>query len=329
MTFAYPWLLAAPLLYLVIRILRREPRSTVSFPSASFLSSLPRSVRQRLREPILNTLAFIAIIALSVAAARPQKIMVVQQERASRNIVLVVDASNSMSARDFPTSIGQTTRMEGLKATVAEYVRTRSRDRIALVVFGNTAYLQSPLTSDTALVEELVKSIQPRMAGDGTAIGDGLGLALKRLREVKDGTKAIILMTDGVNTAGQVSPIKAAHIAKDLGIQIHTIGIGTGSAPILNQPLGGMLGAPLGPMADFDEKTLKEIATMTGGSYFNASSQEGIRQVYKEIEKLTETEEEQPDKTIVEELYAPFVLIALVAYLLGTGLAATYFMKVA
>jgi Ca-activated chloride channel family protein len=328
MTFAYPWLLAAPLLYLIVRFLCREPKSSVAFPSASFLSSLPKSVRQKMRGPILNTLVGIAITSLSVAAARPLKILVVPQERASRNIVLVVDASNSMSARDFPTSLGQTTRMEGLKATVAEYVRTRSRDRIALVVFGNTAYLQSPLTSDTNLVEELVKSIQPRMAGDGTAIGDGLGLALKRLREVKEGTKAIILMTDGVNTAGQVSPIKAAHIAKDLGIQIHTIGIGVGAAPILNQPLGGMLGAPLGPMADFDEKTLKEIATMTGGSYFNASSQEGIREVYKEIEKLTETEEEQPDKTIVEELFAPFVFIALVAYLLGTLLASTYFMKV-
>ena len=328
MTFAYPWLLAAPLLYILVRVLRREPTSTVSFPSASFLASLPRSVRQKLREPVLNILAFIAIAALSIAAARPQKIMVVQQDRASRNIVLVVDASNSMSARDFPTSLGQTTRMEGLKATVAEYVRSRLNDRVALVVFGNTAYLQSPLTSDNSLVEELVKSIQPRMAGDGTAIGDGLGLALKRLREVKEGTKAIILMTDGVNTAGQVSPIKAAHIAKDLGIQIHTIGIGVGSAPLLNQPLGGMLGAPLGPMADFDEKTLKEIATMTGGSYFNASSQEGIQQVYKEIEKLTETEEEQPDKIIVEELFAPFAMIAFGAYLLGTALAVTYFMKV-
>ncbi|MEY4668304.1 MAG: hypothetical protein RL518_1003 [Pseudomonadota bacterium] len=329
MTFAYPWLLAAPLLYILIRLLRREPKSSVSFPSTTFLASLPKSVRQRLREPVLNTLLFFTIASLSVAAARPQKITVVQQERASRNIVLVVDASNSMSARDFPTSLGQTTRMEGLKATVAEYVRSRSRDRIALVVFGNTAYLQSPLTSDTHLVEELVRSIQPRMAGDGTAIGDGLGLALKRLREVKDGTKAIILMTDGVNTAGQISPIKAAHVAKDLGIQIHTIGIGTGAAPILNQPLGGMLGAPIGPMADFDEKTLKEIATMTGGSYFNASSQEGIREVYQEIEKLTETEQEQPDRTVVEELYAPFVALALLAYLLGLLLSASVFMKVA
>lgn len=328
MTFAYPWLLIAPLLYLIVRWTCREPKSSALFPSASFLSSLPKSARQRLREPVLNTLMFCAIVGLSVAAARPQKTLVVEQPRASRNIVLVVDASNSMSARDFPTSLGTTTRMEGLKATVADYVRNRSNDRIALVVFGNTAYLQSPLTSDTHLVEELVRSIQPRMAGDGTAIGDGLGLALKRLREVKDGTKAIILMTDGVNTAGQVSPTKAAHIAKDLGIQIHTIGIGTGSAPILQQPLGGMLGAPLGPMADFDEKTLKEIASMTGGSYFNASSQEGMREVYQQIEKLTETEEEQPDKTIVEELFGPFVLAATVAYLLSVILAATYFMKV-
>ena len=328
MTFAYPWLLAAPLLYLLVRQVCRSPKSTVLFPSASFLGALPKSLRQKLREPVLNGLMVCVVVALSVAAARPQKITVVEQERASRNIVLVVDASNSMSARDFPTSLGATSRMEGLKATVADYVRTRSRDRLALVVFGNTAYPQSPLTSDTHLIEELVKSIQPRMAGDGTAIGDGLGLALKRLRDVKDGTKAIILMTDGVNTAGQVSPIKAAHVAKDLGIQIHTIGIGTGSAPLLQQPLGGMLVAPVGPMADFDEKTLKEIASMTGGSYFNASSQEGMQEVYKEIEKLTETEEEQPDKTIVDELFGPFVMIAIGAYLVSLTLSATYFLKV-
>ena len=328
MTFAYPWFLITPLLYLLVRRVCREPKSVALFPSASVLGALPKSTRQRLREPVLNMLMVLAIVALSAAAARPQKTLVFEQPRASRNIVLVVDASNSMSARDFPTSLGTTTRMEGLKATVADYVRTRANDRIALVVFGNTAYLQSPLTSDTHLVEELVKSIQPRMAGDGTAIGDGLGLALKRLREVKEGTKAIILMTDGVNTAGQVSPIKAAHVAKDLGIQIHTIGIGTGAAPILQQPLGGMLGAPLGPMADFDEKTLKEIASMTGGSYFNASTQAGMQQVYQEIEKLTETEEDQPNKTIVEELFGPFVLVASVAYLLSVLLAATYFMKV-
>ncbi len=270
----------------------------------------------------------ITIIALSVAAARPQRISVVEQEESRRNIILVVDASNSMSARDFPTTLGTTSRMEGVKTVVAEYVRARSHDRVGLVVFGETAYLQSPLTSDTSLVEELVKSLQPRMAGDGTAIGDGLGLGLKRLRDVKDGTKAIILMTDGVNTAGQVSPIKAAHVAKDLGIQVHTIGIGTGSTPLMNQPLGGMLQIPVGPMADFDEQTLKTIADLTGGSYFNASSLEAFKEVYRKIEQLTETEEEQPDRTIVEEFFAPCVLVAAISFAIALVLSATYFFKV-
>jgi Ca-activated chloride channel family protein len=166
------------------------------------------------------------------------------------------------------------------------------------------------------------------MAGDGTAIGDGLGLALKRLREVKDGTKAIILMTDGVNTAGQVTPLKAAQVAKELGVQVHTIGIGTGSSPMMQQPLGGLLSVPVGPMAEFDEKTLKNIANITGGEYFNASSLEDFQKVYKNIEKLTETEEQQPDRLLIEELYPPFVLIAALTYILALLLSATYFMKI-
>jgi len=328
MTFTYPWLLALPLAYLLARFARPAVKSIAHFPSAAFLNVLPRSLRQRAREPILNALMLVTIGALSIAAARPQKVSIVEQERSGRNIILVVDASHSMAAQDFPTSFGQTSRMEGIKSVVAEYVRARSNDRVGLVVFGNTAYLQSPLTTDTAMVEELVRSLQPRMAGDGTAIGDGLGLALKRLREVKEGTKAIILMTDGVNTAGRVSPLKAADVAANLGIQIHTIGIGTGSAPLIQQPLGGLLGAQLGPMADFDEKTLKSIAQVTGGEYFNARSLEAFKDVYKKIEKLTETADHQPDRAIVEELFAPFVLIALLAYLLALALAATYFMKV-
>lgn len=328
MTFAYPWFLAAPILYLVIRLTRRAPRSTATFPSVSFLRALPTTLKQKIREPLLKTLTFVTICALALAAARPQKITVVTQNESGRNIVLVVDASNSMSAQDFPTSLGRTSRMEGIKSVVAEYVRARAGDRVGLVVFGNTGYLQSPLTTDTALVEELVRALQPRMAGDGTAIGDGLGLALKRLREVKEGTKAIILMTDGVNNAGQVSPIKAAHVAKDLGIQVHTIGIGTESTPMLNQPLGGILGMPTGPMAEFDEKTLKEIADLTGGTYFNAANLEDFKKVYREIEKLTSTDQEQPDKTIVEELFAPCLLVATIAYILALLLAATYFLKI-
>ena len=328
MTFAYPYLLLAPLVYIALRWFRAPRQESASFPSVAFLSSLPRSLRQRARAPVVSLLSLATVIALSLAAARPQKVTVVDQDRSGRNIVLVIDTSNSMSARDFPTSFGFTSRMEGVKTVVAEYVRARSQDRIGLVVFGNTSYLQSPLTTDTALVEELVKYLFPRMAGDGTAIGDGLGLALKRLRDVKEGTKAIILMTDGVNTAGQVSPLKAAQVAKEMGVQIHTIGIGTGAAPLGNQPLGGILGLPVGPMAEIDENTLRTIADTTGGAYFNASNLEDFKEVYRKIEQLTKTEEEQPAKTIVDELYPPFAGVAIACYLMLVALTSTYLSKV-
>ena len=328
MTFAYPWLLALPLAYLIIRFGRRSVPQSAVFPSTTFLGALPKSFKQKAREPVLSTLMLLTVIALSVAAARPQRVTVMEQPRMARNIMLVVDASNSMSARDFPVQLGHTSRMEGIKGVVAEYVRTRSRDRVGLVVFGNTGYLQAPLTTDTSLVEEMVKSMQPRMAGDGTAIGDGLGLALKRLREVKDGAKAIVLMTDGVNTAGQVSPLKAAQVAKDLGVQIHTIGIGMGAAPMGQQPLGGMLGMPVGHMAEFDEKTLRSIADLTGGAYFNAGSLADFKKVYQKIEELTETEGDQPDRLLVDELFAPWVLAAFITYALALLLSCTYFMKI-
>jgi Ca-activated chloride channel family protein len=228
--------------------------------------------------------------------------------------------------------------MEGVKSVVAEYVRSRRGDRIGLVVFGNTSYLQSPLTSDTLLVEKLVMDLQPRMAGDGTAIGDGLGLALKRIKGVEGRSKAIILMTDGVNTAGQVSPIKAAEIAKELGIQIHTIGIGSGSVQLGTGGLGqggiaSFLGAQIanqmgGQTAEFDEVTLKEIASLTGGVYFNATSLEGFKDVYKQIDQLNTTENAQPDRPIIHELFAPWVGFGLTCLLISAILQATVFRRV-
>jgi Ca-activated chloride channel family protein len=218
--------------------------------------------------------------------------------------------------------------MEGVKTVVAEYVRSRRQDRIGLVVFGNTAYLQSPLTNDLSLVEKLVQQLQPRMAGDGTAIGDGLGLALKRLRGMEGSSKAIILMTDGVNTAGQVAPLKAAQIARELGIQIHTIGIGTGSTPIGGDPFGGVLGAPGQVMVDFDESTLKEIARLTNGVYFNAKSLESFKEIYHQIDRLSQTEQQQPVQPIIHELFAPWATLGLITLLLSLGLQASLFRRI-
>jgi Ca-activated chloride channel family protein len=320
MTFALPAACIAPLLYLLARLLRRKRRiMSVNAASASFLRELPVSLKLRLRTPILALLECTVIATLTVAAARPQRVTIVEQPKAARNIMLVIDASNSMSGKDFPTSLGVTTRMEGVKTVVAEYVRSRRQDRVGLIVFGNTSYLQSPLTSDMTLVESLVQQLQPRMAGDGTAIGDGLGLALKRLRDIEGESKAIILITDGVNTAGQVSPLKAAQIARELGIQIHTVGIGTGAVAIG----AGALGVGRAMMADFDEATLKEIAKVTNGVYFNARSLEGFAEVYRTIDRLSQTEQEQPDRPIVEELFLPWAIAALSALLLSVLLQTT------
>lgn len=328
MTFAVPLAFAIGLAYVILRLLpRRGLPQSVPCGNGSFFAKLPVSQRVRLRTPTLSTLEAVAIVSLTVAAARPQKVTIIDQPNLGRNIMLVVDVSRSMAAEDFPTSFGKTSRMEGVKTVVAEYVRSRQSDRVGLIVFGNTAYLQSPLTTDTQLVEGLVNGLQPGMAGDGTAIGDGLGLALKRLKDINDSSRAIILMTDGVNTAGQVSPLKAASIAKELGVEVHTIGIGTGKA-MLGQPgFGGLLGGPA-QMADFDESTLKEMASMTGGVYFNATSLDGFKDVYRQIDKLSETEQQQPQKPIIEELFGPCVLVAMIAVLMSLTLQATYFRRV-
>lgn len=329
MTFAYPFAAIAPVVYLLVRLWRGR-RSIESIPAASsrFLRELPRSLRLKLRAPTLLCLESVTIIAVTVAAARPQKVTIIEQPQMGRNIMFVIDTSNSMSGQDFPSSFGMTSRMEGVKTVVAEYVRSRRQDRIGLVVFGNTSYLQSPLTNDVFLVEKLVQLLQPRMAGDGTAIGDGLGLALKRLRDIEGSSKAIILITDGVNTAGQVPPLKAAQIAKELGIQIHTIGIGTGATPLGGNSIGGLLNPMSGVMVDFDEKTLKEIASLTGGVYFNAKSLEGFKEIYSQIDALEKTKQEQPSKPLVHELFAPWATIGLISLLLSIATQATVFRRI-
>ncbi len=328
MTFAFPAAFIAPFAYLALRLLSRKTRTeSVSAASSSLLRALPTTLRLRLRKPSLIFLEAATMLLITIAAARPQVVSIVEQPKLARNIMLVIDTSNSMSGEDFPTKLGATSRMEGVKTVVAEYVRSRRGDRVGLVVFGNTSYLQSPLTSDTLLVEKLVAQLQPRMAGDGTAIGDGLGLALKRLRDVEGKSKAIILMTDGVNTAGQVSPLKAAQIAKEFGIQIHTIGIGTGDVVLGQGPFGGLLGQAQGPTAEFDEATLKEIAKLTGGVYFNATSLERFQDVYREIDDLEQTESQQPEKPIIHELFAPWACAGLLSLLLSMVLQTSIFRR--
>ena len=318
MTFAYPWFLLTPLLYAGLWFLTRRTRSTpADFSSVAPLRGLPRSLRTRLREPILFLLSVAAVGALSIAAARPHRIAILEDADQRRNIMLVLDVSRSMAERDFSTGLGYDTRMNGVKSVVAEYVRSRSQDRIGLVVFGSKAALQSPLTADIGLVEQIVMILREGRLGDGTAIGDGLGVALKRLKDVEAKTKAIILMTDGVNNSGQVNPIKAAHVAKELGIPIHTIGIGS-------PPERGTSS----PGNHFDEDLLREVASITGGTYFNAESTAGFKAVYAQIEQLTASEDQSATKQKIDELFVPWATAGVLLYLVVVALRTTYLLKV-
>jgi Ca-activated chloride channel family protein len=232
-----------------------------------------------------------------------------------------------MAAADFGGPYGVATRIQAVKSVVNEFIDGRVGDRVGLVVFGSNSYLQSPLTLDHTVVKSLVSRLQVGMAGDGTAIGDGLGLALKRVQGVEGDSRAIILLTDGVSNAGKVNPLQAARVARDLQIKVHTIGIGKrGSGGFFTLP--GRLSLPQSGRAEFDERTLKLIAEITGGVYFNASNIQDLQKVYKEIDKLEKIDAEIPTRKEIDERYAMYAAWGMLFFLLYLAFSRTYFLRV-
>lgn len=322
MSFAYPYLLALPILFFALLFLPRRKKVEIPFPDTAILGELPRSFRQIVRTPLLIGLLSIAIVLISIAAARPQRVTLLDQSYKGRDLMLALDISGSMKENDFDGGGRYLNRLEAVKRVVAKFVQDRLGDRIGLAVFGTAAYLQCPLTTDHALLTQLVGLLQVGIAGEGTAIGDGLGVALKRLKEIKSDSKAIILLTDGANNSGEVNPLQAARIAKELGIKVHTIGIGSSRAGRIRSMQNMLAGR-----AEFDEKTLQEIATTTGGVYFHASNLEGLERVYSEIDKLESSEGEDQSHRLAEELYPGFVLGAVGALALYLVLLNTFLMR--
>ncbi len=325
--FCYPIILAAPIVLFIAALFVRQKKNAALFPNIDLLRKTGTSWRIKLRAIILPLLAAGFIIFLSLAAARPQRITIIQQPYESRNLFLTLDISPSMGAEDFKAGSGVLPRLVAVKKVVAEFIKARPYDRIGLVVFGGKAYLQSPLTLDHQVILQLVDRLDVGMAGDGTALGDGMGLSLKRMEDIEKGAKAIILLTDGVSNAGQVNPLKAAKVAKDLGVKIHTIGIGT-DQPVSRQFPASIFGQAMPTQSEYDEKTLKQIAEITGGTFFNASDIKGLKEVYAQIDKLEKTAREEPEKRIPEELFYKYALIALLCFLGYTILTNTVFLKV-
>lgn len=327
-TISFPYFLVFifPLLIALFFLTRRSNSRAVAIASVSGLSKLAPSTRQLLRIPVLIGLGCATVLFLTVAAARPQLIDTLHEPYDGRNLMLALDISKSMATGDFGGRYGRANRLQAVKAVVSEFIGGRSGDRIGVVVFGTHAFLQSPLTLDHTLVRDLVEKLRVGLAGDGTAIGDGLGLSLKRVQGSEGRSKAVILLTDGVSNSGQVNPLQAAKVARDLDIVVHTVGIGRkGGSP---GRFGNILtpGYRAGP--EFDEKTLKSIAEITGGVYFHASDIEGLKKVYAQIDLLEKSTSEEPKKQKVTERFVPYAITALCAYLLLLLFGRTVFLKV-
>ena len=275
-------------------------------------------------KPLLFVLRLLALSSLIIAMARPRKVDISSQTKSTKgiDIVMAIDVSGSMLAKDLKPN-----RMEALKKVAENFVEGRPNDRIGIVVYASEAYTKTPVTSDKAVIQQAIKSIEyNNVLQDGTGIGMGLTTAVNRLKDSKAKSKVIILLTDGVNNAGFIEPETASQIAKEYGIKVYTIGIGTnGNAmfPYAYAPNGGFLFRMM--PVEIDVKLLQTIARNTGGKYFRASSNSKLESIYAEINKLETTEIQELKFYDYDEKYRPFVWIAGILILIEFGLRNTIY----
>lgn len=270
----------------------------------------------------------LAITLIVLAVARPQAGKK-QTEIISEgvDIILTIDTSGSMDAVDFTVRGKRATRLDAVKEVVSKFIMKRPADRIGMVVFGDEAFTQAPLTLDHELLLTLLDDLSIGMAGQATAIGQAMGVGVNRLKDLKAKSKVMILLTDGMNNAGNISPIKAAEIAKPFDIKIYTIGVGTtGPAPFIADTVFGKKLVYEDIM--LDEATLKEVADITGARYFHAMNTKELAEIYDEIDKLEKTEAKVKEYMEYRELYYWFLLPGLMLLLLEIVLTRTRLRKI-
>ena len=303
----YLWLLTllVPMIgYYVWRTL--QGGASIQISSVAGVGRAPRTVRYYLRH-LPFALRAAAFALLVVALARPQDVeQNVRTNTEGIDIMLAIDVSGSMLARDFKPD-----RITAAKEVAGSFIADRYGDRIGLVAFAGEAFTQSPLTTDQSTLQTLLARIRSGLIEDGTAIGNGLATAINRLRESDAKSKVIILLTDGVNNQGQIAPMTAAEIAKAQGIRVYTIGVGTeGMAPYPAIDMFGNL-TFVNQKVEIDEKVLKAISDMTGGRYFRATDKEKLKAVYDEINQLEKSKIEVMEHISYHELFLTWALAAL------------------
>ena len=314
MTLKYPWLLilllAIPLL-LYLRFGRgRQP--ALQFSDTSILHRLSPGWAV-LAQPVLPILYALGLALLVVAMARPQKGLAESRVRAEAvDIVLLVDVSTSMRAEDFSTATRTMDRLDAAKQVIGTFADARSSDRLGLVAFSAMPYTVSPLTLDHGWLLQRLQTLETGMIEDGTAIGDALASAVNRLRESKAKSKVVVLLTDGINNRGRLSPENAAQAARALAIKVYTIGAGApGLVPFrVTDPFGHQ--RVIQQPSEIDEGTLQRIAEITGARYFRATEMKGLKRVYEEIDALEKTEISVDQYTRFEERFLPWAGLALI-----------------
>lgn len=260
-------------------------------------------------------LATAAWILLVTASARPQWLgEPVEQAISGRDLMLAVDLSESMTTQDFELQSQMVDRLTAIKSIAVDFINRRVGDRLGLVLFGTQAYLQTPLTFDRKTVATLLDESAIGLAGESTAIGDAIGLAVKRLQKQQANSRVLILLTDGANTAGEVSPLKAAELAATHKLKIYTIGVGADEVVVRS-----FFGARrVNPSQDLDEKTLTEIAEKTGGRYFRARNTEELNKIYQLLDQLEPVEKDKQYFRPRTELYFyPLALALVLVTLIG------------
>lgn len=322
---AWPWLLAAlplPLLAWWLPRAQAAPPAALRFPFPGALQAALHGPAAR-RSRVLPALAVVVWLLLVLAAARPQQVgETVHIPVTGRSLMLAVDLSGSMQTPDMQLHGQDVSRLEAVKAVAGDFIARRAGDRIGLILFGDRAYVQAPLTLDRKTVHTLLDEAQIGLAGQQTAIGDAIGLAIKRLRDAPAGNRVLVLLTDGASNAGSVDPLKAADLAAQEGVRIYTIGVGSGEVT-LRGPFGFTQRVA---SSDLDEQTLQAIASKTGGQYFRAADSASLAKIYAELDRIEPMSKAEQSWRPVDELYmwplgAALLLCVLIALRLGGAAA--------
>ncbi len=315
MYFEYPkllWLLVVPALlvlhYIWLELAGRHPHLRVS-------TAVPWKLRGTSFMAVLRHVPFVlrifALCMIVVAIARPRSSEKMEKiDTEGIDIVLAMDVSTSMLARDLTPD-----RLNASKDIAIEFISQRPSDRMGIVVFAGESFTQCPLTTDRATLINLMKEVQTDLIEDGTAIGNGLATAVARMKDSDAKSRVIILLTDGVNNRGEISPQMAAEIAKTYGVRVYTIGVGKeGMAPY---PVMTPWGVEIQQVkVEIDEKLLSEIAESTGGRYFRATDNTKLAEIYSEINKMEKARTTVDSFPIYKELFGKYALLALLALLL-------------